>query len=380
MHPSSLLSYYPTYSILDEILSYSNEYKGLNLFFDLKNNLQSTYMKHTIENLVEDSKNLKFVNTSIFSSLLSFLSFHKLYSIKRDIDIKFYIFYENGRSYYHQNINKKYKISRRIDDLHGLDRKDRELFFDIINKNLLLIEKACNKMPDIKVLKLDHMEADFLPYYLINKSKINQKNKANVIYSNDHDMYQTLNENTYMFSKSSKSKKIIKSGNICELELKEIINDYNIDDSYFPLLLSIIGDPGDDVQGIKGIGKKTFIKIFPELKKMFKDMNSIYNNIMDNKPIFDTTFCDTKNKFINKIIDEENNNKLISNNLKLVSFELISKEFENPSSTEMLNRNKKIQNILDDNTISNQKNIMESLNMINIDMNGDELDMIYFQK
>jgi hypothetical protein len=35
MHPSSLLSYYPTYSILDEILS-KNNYKKLSIYIDLK--------------------------------------------------------------------------------------------------------------------------------------------------------------------------------------------------------------------------------------------------------------------------------------------------------------------------------------------------------
>ena len=55
MHPSSLLSYYPTYAILDEIVSYGN-YKKLNIFMDLKNNLQSTYMEHAILNILENSK------------------------------------------------------------------------------------------------------------------------------------------------------------------------------------------------------------------------------------------------------------------------------------------------------------------------------------
>ena len=73
MHPSSLLSYYPTYQILDEIVSYGN-YKKLNIFIDLKNVMQSTYMEHAIVNIIENSKNSKFMDTSVFSSLVSFLS------------------------------------------------------------------------------------------------------------------------------------------------------------------------------------------------------------------------------------------------------------------------------------------------------------------
>jgi len=116
MHPSSLLSYYPTYSILDEIIAINN-YNTLNIFIDLKNTLQTTYMEHAIVNILENSKNLKYLDTSIFSSLIAFLSFHKMYGMKRGIDLNFIIFLESGHSYYHKNISKKYKISRRIDDL-----------------------------------------------------------------------------------------------------------------------------------------------------------------------------------------------------------------------------------------------------------------------
>ena len=77
MHPSSLLSYYPTYAILDEIVSKKN-YKNINIFMDLKNNLQTTYMEHAIVNLVENTKRSKFIDTSIFTSIISFLSFHKI--------------------------------------------------------------------------------------------------------------------------------------------------------------------------------------------------------------------------------------------------------------------------------------------------------------
>ena len=69
MHPSSLISYYPTYAILDEIVSIGS-YKHLNIFIDLKNVLQTTYMKHAIENIVESSRSSRYKDTSIFSSLI----------------------------------------------------------------------------------------------------------------------------------------------------------------------------------------------------------------------------------------------------------------------------------------------------------------------
>ena len=69
----NLLSYYPTYSILDEVVSESG-CKKLNLFIDLKNTLQTTYMKFSIEAIIDSSLKSKFVDTSVFSSLISFLT------------------------------------------------------------------------------------------------------------------------------------------------------------------------------------------------------------------------------------------------------------------------------------------------------------------
>ena len=141
MHPSSIISYYPTYAILDEIVSYKN-YKKINIFVDLKNAMQTLYMEHAVVNLVESSIRSKFIDTSIFTSLISFLSFHKIYSLKRNIDIDFYVFFETGQSFYHKNIDKRYKSSRKQDDLYGLDKEKRELFFEIIQKNLQLIDQV----------------------------------------------------------------------------------------------------------------------------------------------------------------------------------------------------------------------------------------------
>jgi len=54
MSVQSLLSYYPTYSILDEVVSLTGT-NHLNIFSDLKNNLQTLYMQHSILNIIENS-------------------------------------------------------------------------------------------------------------------------------------------------------------------------------------------------------------------------------------------------------------------------------------------------------------------------------------
>ena len=59
---------------------------------------------------------------------------------------------------------------------------------------------------------------------------------------------------------------------------------------------------------------------------------------------------------------------------------MISREFENPTSTENLNRKQKFEKTLNENNIANKQSMMESLNMINVDMTGEELNTIFFKK
>ena len=373
MHPAQVMSYYPTYSILDEIVSY-NDYDTLNIFVDLKNCLQTIYMEHTVVNFIESTKMSGRYDTSIFTSLMAFISFHKKYAMKRNLKLNFYIFFESGLSYYHHNISKKYKISRRVDDLYGLDALDREMFREVLRQNFGFIEKAFNRIPDVKVIRLLNLEADFVPYYLMTRNFVdNSPNVANITYSNDHDMTQNVSEHSYHFVKTPQGKLIVKQN---EGMARQIKCEWEGDDEYQPLAIAVIGDTGDDVEGIKGIGGKTFRKIFPMLKQMVGTMDQLNDNVARGKDIFDTS-TDFKNKMINKILDEEKKNKLISNNLKLVSFEILSRVFDDPDTTELLGRKKRFEKIMSVDEVTPCEIMKETLERAGVEILGDDLDVVY---
>ena len=374
MHPSSLLSYYPTYSILDEILA-KNNYKKMTIYIDLKNTLQTVYMEHAIVNILEQSKIAKYFDTSIFSSLVSFLSFHRIYGHKRGVDIDFIIFFESGHSIYHKNISKTYKISRRIDDLYGLHRADKELFYKILHANFQLIENAFNKMPNTKVIRLNKLEADFIPYYLLSRKLVEyDSSRVHTIYSNDHDLWQCVSDHSYIFSKAGKSKKIIKQGEIMRLMLKK---PTKIPDIFLPLAMSVIGDTGDDVDGVKNVGPSRFLEIFPELIKLTGSMGKIYEKIRKGEALFDPVPQNFKNKYLKDVVYSEINNKTISNNLKLVSFELISREVDDPSSIEMIDRKKQIEDIMKPKEYAPLDSMKQALEMAGIYLEESSIDFLY---
>ncbi len=374
MHPSSLLSYYPTYAILDEILA-KNNYKKMTIYIDLKNAFQSLYMQHAIVNLIEQSKKSRFMDTSIFSSLVSFLSFHKIYAHKRGIDIDFVAFFESGHSIYHKNISKSYKISRRIDDLYGLDAADKELFYKILTANYQLIENAFNKMPNIRIIRLNKLEADFIPYYLISRHLVNYDgSRVHTIYSNDHDLWQCVNKHSYIFSKAGKSKKIVKQGEIMKLMLKK---DNTIPDIFLPLAMAVIGDVGDDVIGVNKIGPARFLDMFPELVKLTGNMGQIYEKVRKGEDLFNPVPQHFKNKYLKDVVDSEVKHKTVSNNLKLVSFELISREVDDPSSIEMNDRKKQIIEAMQPRQCASIDSMKMVLEKIGVYLEDSSIDFLY---
>lgn len=342
MHPASLLSYYPQYAFLDQIMSYG-DYHTLNIFIDLKNNLQTLYMEHAIINILESTKKAGRADTSIFASLISFLSFHKQYGMKRGKNINFIVFFESGQSYYHKNISKQYKISRRIDDLYGLDKKDRDIFFKTLHANLQLIESACNKIPGMKVVRLPNLEADFVPYYVVTRGLIEKEDGVgNVIYSNDHDMHQCLEKDIFIFSKAGKNKKILQPG--AGDAMKNFFKkETGIPDEYLTLAMAITGDTGDDVYGVYGVGPVSFINMFDDLVALTGNMEQVYKKVQNKDKLFDPVPNKIQNKKLKSVIDAEIKNNTISDNLKLVSFELLSRELDNPSSTEIIDKRKIIE-------------------------------------
>lgn len=375
MLPNQILSYYPTYSILDEVLTTGN-YNTLNIYIDVKNNLQSLYMQHCILEIVENTLTSGRTDSSIFESVLHFISFHKIYAASRNIKINYFLFLETGKSNYHLNISKKYKISRRIDDLYGLDREKRDLFFNTTQKNFVLLEMALNKMPDIKVIRLPYLEADFVPFYLITRKLVDtSSNVGHVIYSNDHDLLQCLRDDVYVFVKVPKVKKLVKKGQALRSYLKF---EKNYPDEYLPLVMAIIGDNGDDVDGIKGIGGKTIEKIIDDVVELTGGIENLYQNVKKGKPIFNSNLGRNPNKYIGTIIEKEEKEKIISNNLKLVSFELLSRYLDDPDTTEMMEKRKIIENILSSNEIVELNVMKGALERSRVFITDGLLDNIYY--
>ncbi|GIU69207.1 MAG: hypothetical protein KatS3mg002_0443 [Candidatus Woesearchaeota archaeon] len=371
---ANVITFFASYDVLNSIVS-TRETSHINFFIDLKNVVQSLYRKDAIEIITENTKQFNSLDLSLFHSIFNFLSYYKVYCIKKGLTCNFYFFFETGDSTYHQTLYKKYKSNRKIDKLFGFDTETKELFYLVFQKNLGLIEKIGNKLPNVKVIKLDLFEADFIPYYLINYKNIgNDDNDVNIILSNDHDMWQCANDNTFIYSRYGKRSKVISKGKVLNNLFKDSDKIYN--DDYYTLILSIIGDKSDNIEGIKGIGEKRADIIYDELARFYPDPSIFLSKIKENIPLFDDYNGD--NKYMIIVRNQENEFRTVTRNMQLISFEIISRLINDPTKLYLLEVHKKIESVLENNSYIKFENLVEALKRSQIYVDEDIFGSLYY--
>jgi len=365
MSVEQLINYHPKYEDLDHIVSTSCKNK-FNIFIDLKGCSQSLYQEWAVRLLLEQSRKCRQVDCSYFYSLLQFISYHMVYSKKRNIEMNFYIFLERGESIYHTQILKTYKEHRKSSNFFGLDLASRDLFFSVLGKNYEVMNKVVNKIPKCYFICLNNMEADFIPWYILKYAKPQLQDECNIIYSTDKDMLQCLNlNNTYQFYKTYQKKTVLTKSNALNHFLK---NDTFNSSEYidlFCLILSIMGDGSDEFGGVGGIGPVKMVELLPDIKNLCNNsLDFLYDNIKNETNLFSKN-GGTNNKLLNKIIEKES---IISRNLKLSSFELLSRYLNDNMHTEVIEKKKKIQEILDNtNKITNWTVLHYGLNNMSME-------------
>lgn len=317
-----VFSYYPKYQYLDNLISISKR-KRMKLYIDVKGCATAVFQQWAVQTILAQSKGSSVVDTSLFSGILEFIAYHKLYSKKRNIPIEMYFFMETGNSSYHTSVYPDYKAHRKDVDFFGLNEQDREYYLGVLRKNYIVASKVINKIPDCYFIKLDYLEADFMPYYLM-KYELDKNDvdaSINVIYSLDKDMHQCLDSpNIYQFFRHYKNVKMLDQTNFLSSWFKLESYEMNNAADWFPLILAILGDDCDGIPGIKGIGGVTIREMFEELKVICNySMNNVYDNIRFKKSIFNRD-VKTESKPIKKVLDNE---EIIVRNLKLISYKLL---------------------------------------------------------
>jgi DNA polymerase-1 len=156
-----------------------------------------------------------------------------------------YVAWDRG-SAYRTGIYEDYKGNRRA----KRDDNDQE-YLDFISQK----RKLTGILPKIGVSQVykDGEEADDVIGTLA--KRFEEKGKSVLIFSNDHDFFQLLSEKVSMVRRASDKRGLELFDQDC------FMREFGISASRYLDVMSLMGDSGDNIPGIMGIGEKTAVKI-----------------------------------------------------------------------------------------------------------------------
>lgn len=182
-------------------------------------------------------------------------------------------------------------------------RKEKELFYDQREVVMQCLEEVC-----VRQCVCDKVEADDLIAYYVNNKKPEERI---VIMSNDRDLTQLISEDVIIYVQNQK--KFINTKN----HTTEM--GYN----YQNVLLKkiICGDASDSIKGIKGVGEKTLLDKFPEVKMRKVELSEIIEKA---KQINEQRISDKKKplkwaeNIVNRVTDGVQGEKIYEINKKVI--------------------------------------------------------------
>lgn len=226
------------------------------------------------------------------------------------------IFDGKGSSDARKNLLPEYKSGRHINRITNWD-----IFENVEEENnakvnqIVRLVKYLKCLP-IKVTSLDRVEADDIIAHL-SETLVKKYNSKVFIVSADQDYLQLVSDRITLY-------RPVKKEFFTPIKIKE---EYGVIVENFIIYKTLMGDNSDKVKGVKGLGKKKLLGLFPELAiiqqsleeiiitsgKKYKD-HIIYSRVVSDKISLENNYkiMDLKNplldenekEFIEALIDE----------------------------------------------------------------------------
>ena len=146
----------------------------------------------------------------------------------------------------------------------------------------------------------------------------NSPSENKIVYSSDGDLTQLVSEKTNIFNPSHG--KLYKSRDTIIYEHEEILIE-NV-----KLVKMLCGDPSDNISGIKGMGIKRLLSLFPELKTSVLTLEGI---VEKTNLLFEQ---DKNNKLVNNLLTGVTKHGVFGNEFFEINKSIVS--LENPYLTE----------------------------------------------
>lgn len=161
------------------------------------------------------------------------------------------VVWEGGGSSRRRYIFKGYKQKKRPVKLNRFYGDELPATESNRNNQVIMIINALKKTA-VKQLYVADCEADDVIGYL---ARHRYKEKRCVIASSDKDFHQLLSKNIIQWTFGKKK----------FVTAKTLIEQYGVSAENFCTVRSFIGDPSDNLKGVRGAGFKSLVKRFPHL-------------------------------------------------------------------------------------------------------------------
>jgi len=225
------------------------------------------------------------------------------------------VFDGQGGSTNKRYLYPEYKANRgyrRVTNWDLFDGQEQEAE-SMTNQILRLVDYL--KCLPVDLLSIDKIEADDVIGYIAGKL-----DGEITIVSSDRDYLQLVNEKITVYSPIKKK----------FYRYKEVLEEYGVTPQNFLIEKVLMGDSGDNVPGVKGIGQKTLLKHYPELSK---DTVITIKDILDKAENSNGSVYQRILAFQNQLHINEKLMDLKKPNIPQDSVETIEYILENPTKT-----------------------------------------------
>jgi 5'-3' exonuclease len=165
------------------------------------------------------------------------------------------VFDGQGNSTNKKYLYADYKANRtnlKVTNWKVFDTKNEESE-SMANQMGRLIE-YCTQLP-VSMISIPKIEADDVMGYLVQKFEADSEVDDVTIMSADKDFLQLVSKKTSIYSPTKKK----------TYRPEDVLEEYQIHSHNFINYKLLMGDAGDNVPGVQGLGPKKLIKLFPEL-------------------------------------------------------------------------------------------------------------------
>ena len=166
------------------------------------------------------------------------------------------VFDGQGNSTNKKYLYADYKANRtnlKVTNWKVFDTKNEESE-SMANQMGRLIE-YCTQLP-VSMISIPKIEADDVMGYLVQKFEADSEVDDITIMSADKDFLQLVSKKTSIYSPTKKK----------TYRPEDVLEEYQIHSHNFINYKLLMGDAGDNVPGVQGLGPKKLLKLFPELQ------------------------------------------------------------------------------------------------------------------